>query len=274
LADWKHDVALEAIGASPSRENEGGFSSEILAADLEAHVVFLASDELEGRMTGTKGAQMAAAHIAERLAEAGIEPLGDSGDYFQEFPFTSGVEIIPDENHLVTYSQPNQKEGRSFELDTDFRPLAFAASGDVDGQVVFAGYGLTTPGDNEQSYDSYAGLDVKDKIALVLRYVPEDVGTERRAELNLYSGIRYKAMLAREAGAKALQVVTGPNSPNAGASRRIRAWPAPASSSLPLPLRLRMLFSPPLTRTSKKSSRGWTPRILILKGRSRSPISK
>src|SRR5262249_24780408 len=57
---------------------------------------------------------------------------------------------------------------------------------------------------------------VKDKIVLVLRYVPEGVDAKRRAELNRYAGLRYKAMLARSHGAKALLVVTGPNSPNAG----------------------------------------------------------
>jgi hypothetical protein len=38
----------------------------------------------------------------------------------------------------------------------------------------------------------------------------------RRAQLNRYAGLRYKAMLARERGAKGVLVVTGPNSPNAG----------------------------------------------------------
>src|SRR4030067_1543872 len=39
---------------------------------------------------------------------------------------------------------------------------------------------------------------------------------KRRQELNLYAGLRYKALLARERGAKALLVVTGPKSINAG----------------------------------------------------------
>ena len=72
------------------------------------------------------------------------------------------------------------------------------------------------PSDHGARYDSYAGLDVKDKIVLILRYVPENVEPARRAQLNRYAGLRYKAMLARERGAKAVLVVTGPNSPNAG----------------------------------------------------------
>ena len=75
--------------------------------------------------------------------------------------------------------------------------------GEVEGSVVFAGYGLTSSADVEKPYDSYAGLDVKDKIVMVLRFVPEEVDAERRAELNLHARVRYKALLAREAGAKA-----------------------------------------------------------------------
>ena len=52
----------------------------------------------------------------------------------------------------------------------------------------------------------------KDKIVLVLNYLPEEVDMKRRQELNLYAGLRYKALLARERGAKALLVVTGPKS--------------------------------------------------------------
>jgi hypothetical protein len=86
----------------------------------------------------------------------------------------------------------------------------------VEGDVAFAGYGLVVPGDREHGYDSYAGLDVKGKIVVALHYVPESVSVERRQELNHYAGLRYKAMVARERGAKALLVVNGPNSPGAG----------------------------------------------------------
>jgi len=50
----------------------------------------------------------------------------------------------------------------------------------------------------------------------VLRYVPEDVSPERRQELNRYAALRYKAMVAREHGAKAILIVSGPNSPTHG----------------------------------------------------------
>ena len=95
-------------------------------------------------------------------------------------------------------------------------PLSFSRNGVVEGEVVFVGYGLTVPGEMGVGYDSYAGIDVTDKIVVALRYVPEAVEPERRRQLNRYAGHRYKAMQARERGAKAFLVVAGPNSPNAG----------------------------------------------------------
>lgn len=226
LADWNHDAALAALHAAPRRD----IATASLAMLLEEDVQFLAADEREGRMTGSKGASVAGAFLADRLKEAGVQPLGDDGSYFQEFPFTSGVETIPDECALQL-TMPDG-EAMSFSLDKDFGPLSFTASDEVEGGVVFAGYGLTTPETIEDAYDSYAGLDVQDKIVVALRYVPEDVTPERRAELNLYSGSRFKALIAREAGAKALLIVTGPNSPNAGELMPLKADQSHSSSGI------------------------------------------
>src|SRR6185295_11218464 len=103
-----------------------------------------------------------------------------------------------------------------FEAGKDFRPLSFTANDSFEGEVVFAGYGLTVAGSAGSGYNSYDGLDVSNKIVLILRYVPEEVAPKRRQELNVYAGLRYKAMTAREHGAKAVLFVTGPNSPNPG----------------------------------------------------------
>ena len=86
----------------------------------------------------------------------------------------------------------------------------------MTGAVVFAGYGIVVPEGQDFGYDSYATLDVKDKIVLVLRYFPEDADQKTKAILARYADLRYKAMAARQRGAKAMLVVTGPRSPNAG----------------------------------------------------------
>src|SRR5581483_469961 len=101
----------------------------------------------------------------------------------------------------------------------DARALSFSDNGDVSAPAVFAGYGIVVPVGNDAQnfgYDSYAGLDVKDKVVLVLRYFPEDADQKTKAVLARYSDLRYKAMAARQRGAKAMIVMTGPRSPNAG----------------------------------------------------------
>ena len=133
--------------------------------------------------------------------------------YFQEFEFTAGRKLIPNENRFWLTRQTEELE---FGVETGFMPLSFSRNGVVEGEVVFVGYGLTVPGEMGVGYDSYAGVDVTDKIVVALRYVPEEVEPERRQQLNRYAGLRYKAMQARERGAKAFLVVAGPNSPNAG----------------------------------------------------------
>ena len=97
------------------------------------------------------------------------------------------------------------------------RALSFSESGAVEGPLVFAGYGLTVPETDDFGYDSYATLDVTDKIVVVFRYFPEDTEGDLRATLARYAGLRYKATAARERGARGIIVVTGPRSPNAGA---------------------------------------------------------
>ena len=57
---------------------------------------------------------------------------------------------------------------------------------------------------------------MKDKIVLVLRYFPEDAEPKTKAILSRYADLRYKALAARQRGAKAMLMVTGPRSPNAG----------------------------------------------------------
>ena len=82
--------------------------------------------------------------------------------------------------------------------------LSFSDSGQTDGALVFAGYGLVVPEAQNFGYDSYAGLDVKDKIVVVLRYFPEDADQKTRAILARYADLRYKAQAARQRGAKGM----------------------------------------------------------------------
>jgi Tol biopolymer transport system component len=215
LADWNHEAALTALaGASEqtrATESPNRFSPEINEADLRQEVEWLANPDRDGRMTGTAGAKAAADWLADYFRQAGLQSFNQN--FVMPFQFNAGERVLPDKTRFEIIA--NASRPLRAKLDQGFRPLPFSESGEASGEVVFAGYGLVAPGDHGARYDSYTGLDVKNKIVLILRYVPENAEPARRAQLNRYAGLRYKAMLARERGAKAVLVATGPNSPHA-----------------------------------------------------------
>ncbi len=223
IADWNDAAARDALAESPRRAEENAAAAPglpnvgslllqpaIAADDLKLEVGWLSADARDGRQTGSPGAKAAADWLAEYFKKVGAKPLGS--DYFQAFEFDAGVRALAGKNSLTIMGDSE----RPFEAEKDFRPVTFSDSGTAEGEVVFAGYGLSVPEGGGARYNSYDDLDVKDKIVLLFRYVPEGVDAPRRAQLNRYAGLRYKAMLARERGAKAVLVVAGPNSPQAG----------------------------------------------------------
>lgn len=221
LADQEAKLAPLPAKTSPAlRDGKvaglGGLTSplaaEVTPDDLKAEASWLADEARGGRQTGSPGADAAAAFLRDYFRAFGLKPLGD--DYYNAFTFNAGANVDASKSKLAIVTEGKAKD---FALDKDFRPLAFSENGDVEGEVVFAGYGLSVPEDGKNTrYNSYDGLDVKDKIVLLFRYVPEAVEPPRRAQLNRYAGLRYKAMMARERGAKGVLVVSGPNSPSPG----------------------------------------------------------
>jgi Tol biopolymer transport system component len=199
--------ATETLEVFPDLEDT---RPEIRAQDLRLHVSYLASDQTEGRLTGTQGAQRATDYVASAFQFLGLEPAGDDGTYFQSFEFTSGVSLGP-ENHM---SETGKSSGDEFVVDQDWRPLAFSKSGRINAAgIAFAGYGIVAPATQEHDeYDSYAHLDISDKWVLVFRYLPEEISPEFRQHLSRYSSLRFKAMTARDRGARGIMVVSGPNS--------------------------------------------------------------
>jgi Zn-dependent M28 family amino/carboxypeptidase len=174
----------------------------------------LASDKLEGRRAGSEGEKLAAEYIARELARIGAKPLPGMTNVFQTFEFTAGTK---DAGSSVSVTRAGAAP-QTFTTTENVQALSFSDTGEASGAVVFAGYGLVIPESQNFGYDSYVGLDVKDKVVVVLRYFPEDADQKTRAILSRYSDLRYKAMAARQRGATALIVVTGPRSPNAGAT--------------------------------------------------------
>ncbi len=202
IGDWNDAEARRLLGLDSQgallanfKPQAAATKTEISEADLRRHVEALASDEMEGRLTGAPGGKRAAEYVAAAFKASGLQPAGDAGTYMQSFEFTAGVSVGKDNVLAATIG------GRALDLkaDADWRPLSFSRTGPAaQADVVFAGYGLTAPKDGDSGeYDSYAHLDVEGKWVLVYRGLPNNVDSRTRIHLSRFSDMRYKAATAR-----------------------------------------------------------------------------
>ena len=150
---------------------DGGVSS-INESDLRSIVSFLASDALQGRGAGSPFGRVTSRYLAHRFQSLGLEPAGDGDSYFQDFRL---VRMELGARNSLEIRLPGEASPRNPDLLTDFCPAPLSARGSSRGPVVFAGYGISAP---EFGYDDYAGLEVKDKIVMVLRHEPGEKDPE------------------------------------------------------------------------------------------------
>ena len=190
-------------------------SAENLAEASESRLAHaakvLASDEYEGRGVGTQGIDKAAGFIASEFTRIGLKTDLFDGGPFQKFPMTVSSELGPRENNRLTILGPAQADGQpgriEFALEKSFIPLAAGGSGVVDAPVVFVGYGISA---KEYHFDEYTGVDVKDKVVVLIRKEPQQ-GDEK----SVFNGTRAsphatfmrKLANAYEHGAKAVILV-------------------------------------------------------------------
>jgi Peptidase family M28/PDZ domain/PA domain len=166
-----------------------------------AHIRFLASPELKGRLTGTPELNQAADYIAAQFSKAKLQPIG--GSYFQDFEVTARTGLGDgDALILRTGASPRQlKQG------VDFVPLNLSANGNTSAEIVFAGYGITAP---EYHYDDYSGIEARSKIVLVIRHEPQE-NDEKSVfsgkDLTEHASFSSKIVNAKLHGAKAVLLV-------------------------------------------------------------------
>jgi hypothetical protein len=162
----------------------------------------LTAPEMEGRGAGTKGIARAAALLEKHYKRLGLQPAGSSS-YLQPFTVITGAKLRS--HNRITVDNGGQKS--DLKLNQDFVPFSFSTSGAAAAPMVFAGFGATA---EEFGYDDYAGLDVKDKIVLLLRYEPAAFAAKSgNAGLTRHSQLITKAINARNHGAKAIILVNG-----------------------------------------------------------------
>jgi len=149
-----------ALVASAFPQSIGSTDPTRYLEDVKA----LTTPSMEGRGDGTKGLTRAAHLLESRYKHLGLKPAG-TNSYFQPFTVITGARLKS--HNRITVAEGAQK--RDLKLNQEFVPFSFSASGSVTAPVVFAGYGATA---EEFGYDDYSGIDVKDKIVVVLRYEP------------------------------------------------------------------------------------------------------
>jgi hypothetical protein len=185
----------------------------------------LSSPEFEGRGTGQPGGDKAARYLADRFAKLGLKAAGENGTYLQAIKFRS-TQVLPETS--VKIGDATLKHGDDYVILPPYTSEVL----DLTGGVVFAGYGVVSP---ELKRDDLAGLDLKNKVVIVLAGQPDGVDATawRRATSAQFRGLNIfgrgaSAMLVANAGTPAQ-----PFSVIANYLSRRRVSLATASTSLP-----------------------------------------
>jgi hypothetical protein len=148
----------------------------ITRENLEAHLQYLASDELRGRMSGEPGYDAAAEYVAQQFEALGVEAAGNFDGWFQEVPLLRRELDV---------------EGASMTVHSDLGDASlrwkddFVMGGDrvrdetsVRAEVVYAGFGVHAP---ELGYSDYDDIDVRGKIVAIFGGAPASFPHNERA---------------------------------------------------------------------------------------------
>ena len=159
----------------------------------------LSADELEGRKPFTPGEKKTVEYLEREFKALGLEP-GNGNSYFQEVPMVE-VKTTASPTMTVQGKQQLQLEGR-----TDYVIWTKRTDENVTidpSELVFAGFGIVAP---EYNWNDYAGLDVKDKVVVVLVNDPgfyaQDPSVFRGKSMTYYGRWTYKFEEAARQGAK------------------------------------------------------------------------
>lgn len=216
LADWDHQQALKLLGLPNEVEIEGKTklssltSPAVTEKDVRATVKYLASEEMQGRITGSPEELIYTQQIADLFKKLGLQPaVGKS--HIQTFEFTSGV-TATDKNkaELKGRVDLNLKRGQ------DYQVLSYSKGGTFPAApLVFAGYGILAPATEKISvFDSYKDLDISGKWVVLLDGIPEGEEKDKRLHLLSYSRPQHKITVAKTKGAAGVIFISATNLKN------------------------------------------------------------
>ncbi len=160
----------------------GGFSQnldskEILAHlenidtnRIQAHVNYLADNQLKGRLPGTEGYQMAVDYIIRQYKDFGLKPAGENKSYVQKLTLRKAKLIK--ETAQFSFISDNTNKSLALGNELMIYPHPEEKLIDLEAPLVFVGAGFD---EKNIGIESYKGLDVKNKVVIVLRSIPENL---------------------------------------------------------------------------------------------------
>lgn len=172
---------------------------------LEEHVKVLASDDFEGRKPFTGGETKTVEYLESQFRKIGLEP-GNGDSYLQEVPM---VQITPTVDSIMRVDAGRANFAlRGFHDYVISSARTDSAITWTNEPLVFAGFGVVAP---EYNWNDYEGLDVKDKIVVVLVNDPgfggDDTTFFKGNTMTYYGRWTYKFEEAARQGAKGCLVV-------------------------------------------------------------------
>lgn len=190
-------LTLASLMCAGSLAQQTSSQSIPSAERLRADVTYLASDKLEGRRTGTPGANAAADYIAKEFGRLQLKPGAGKAGFLQAFPYVAGIDL--GKTNKLQFSD----DGKNLRVGDDWTPLGISTNANIEkANAVFVGYGLTV---SELKHDDYAGANAAGRIAVAFAGTPD--GDNPHGQFARYDDVRWKAIAARNAGAKALVVI-------------------------------------------------------------------
>ena len=194
----------DAAAAAAEPEDATALSDDPAAQRIAVDLRRLADDRMEGRETGSRGHDLAAAYVAARFADAGLEPAGDDGGFFQAVPLLRAVPAEEGARLAVV------RGGRTIELRLGEHYLPWAnfnaPSHQVEAPAVFVGHAIHAP---DIGHDDFAGLDLSGRIAVLFPGVPAGFDDQHRA---YHSALREKLAAIATRGAVGAVLVSTPES--------------------------------------------------------------
>jgi hypothetical protein len=166
-------------------------TNDQVKANLKKHISTLASDDFEGRDSGSKGEEKSSAYIIKEFKSAKLKGKGESG-FLQPFKFNDGA----------TYGSSTQLvvNNSIFKVNEDFYPLAYSGNNIVTNYISKLGYGIL---DESLKRNDYLGkINIAKRIFLLETGTPD--GNTPHGKFGEWADLRKKIDLAIVRGAAAI----------------------------------------------------------------------